>query len=84
MDTSHSLSSKNGVPELLRAVAKLQDSEVQELFWEIATLPQISAPVLQRTVALLSDVFEDSRDLSSDDMIKPPRRSSRLQRTPKQ
>jgi hypothetical protein len=82
MDAPQCHSSKTTVPNLLRIVANLEDSKVQELFGKIAILPQISAPVLQRTAALLSYVFEDSKDLSSDDLIKPPQRSSRLQKMP--
>jgi hypothetical protein len=46
-------------------------------------LPQISAPILKQTAALLTDVFEDSRDDSEEDHIRAPRRSGRLRKTPR-
>jgi hypothetical protein len=45
-------------------------------------LPQVSAAVLSSKAALLIDIFEHSMDVSDEDLIAPPRRSSRLVKTP--
>lgn len=66
------------VQALLRTIANLSDLEVQHIFKTLALFPQISAGVLETTAFLLTDVFEDSRNVSDEDFIRPPRRSTRL------
>jgi hypothetical protein len=70
------------VEDILREVAKLFDFEVQQVFQDIAMLSQVSTPVLTSTASLLTDIFENSRDVSNKDLITPPRRSSKLVKTP--
>jgi hypothetical protein len=70
------------VEGVLREVANMADSEVQEIFHHIAMLPPISAAVLKSTTARLTDIFENSRDVSEEDRSTAPRKSSRLVKTP--
>ena len=49
--------------EILRSIANLPDEHVEEVFQGTSRMPQISSVVLDRMAGLLSDMFEDSRDV---------------------
>jgi hypothetical protein len=70
------------VEDILKEVANLTDFEVQQVFQNIAMLLQVSASIPTSAASLLADVFENSKDVSDEDLITPPRRSSRLVKTP--
>lgn len=61
--------------EILRSVANLSDFDVEEVFLGIGRMPQISSVVLDRMAGLLTDIFEDSRD------VLLPCRSGRVTRS---
>jgi hypothetical protein len=71
------------VEDIFKEVANLSDSGVQQVFQNIVMLSQVSALVLTSAASLLTDIFENSRDVSDEeDLITLPRRSSRLVKTP--
>ena len=73
---------KSLVEGVLREVANMADFEIQQIFHHIAMLPPISAAVLRSIAACLTEVFENSRDVSKEDYSTTPRRSSRLVKIP--
>jgi hypothetical protein len=49
--------------EILRSIANLPEEHVEEVFQDIARMLAISSVVLDRMSCLLSDMFEDFRDV---------------------
>ena len=70
--------------EILRSIANLPDEHVEEVFQGTARMPQISSVVLDHMAGLLSDMFEDSRDvlLPSRGGRAPNRKASTSQYEP--
>ena len=66
------------VEEVLRAVANMADAQVEQVFRRISLMPQISSSVLGRMSELYTDLFQHSRDLSSEEKLRPTRRSNRI------
>ena len=70
--------------EILRSLTNLPGEHVEEVFQGIARMPQISSVVLDCMPRLLSDMFEDSRDvlLSYRGGQAPNRKASKSQCKP--
>ena len=49
--------------EILKFIANFPDEHVEEVFQGTTKMPQISSVVLDRMEGLLSDMFEDSKDV---------------------
>jgi hypothetical protein len=66
------------VEEVLRAVANMADAQVEQVFQGISLMPQISSSVLGKMSELFTDLFQHSRDLSSEEELRPRQKSNRL------
>lgn len=66
------------VEEVLKVVANMADAQVEQVFQGISLMPQISSSVLGRMSELYTDLFQHSRDLSSEEELRPTRRSNRI------
>ena len=53
----------SSVHAILRSIANLSNLDVKEVFQGVAIMPQISSALLNRMFGLLSDMYEDSRDV---------------------
>ena len=63
-------------------MANLSHDEVLQVFRDIATFPPVCAAVLNRTVAILTNVLDKSKEDSNKDLDEPHRRSERLKKVP--
>lgn len=70
------------VQNLLREVANLSNLEVQHVFRGVAHFPPVCAAVLNRTTALLTTVFAESREDLKEGSSKPRRQSEQLKKVP--
>ena len=70
------------VQNVLRVVANLSNDEVQQVFRGIAKFPPVCAAVLNRTTAILTTEFGESRRDLREGSDKPRRQSERLKKAP--
>lgn len=70
------------VQNVLRIVANLSNDEVQQVFSGIAKFPPVCAAVLNRTAAILTTEFVESRRTLREGLEKPRRQSERLKKAP--
>lgn len=70
------------VQNVLRIIANLSPDEVQQVFISVATFPPVCAAVLNRTAAILTTVFGESRRDFREGSDKPRRQSERLKKAP--
>ena len=62
------------VEKIMRLVANLPDDRVEEVFQGVGRMPQITSSVLNRMANVMSDMFEESREVP----VPSTRRSTRL------
>lgn len=70
------------VQNVLREVANLSHDKVQQVFRGVAKFPPVCAAVLNKTTALLTTVFAESRGDLKEGFPKPRRQSERLKKVP--
>ena len=63
MGETPTLPPPSSIHAILRSIANLSDLDVKEVFQGMAIMPQISSALLNRMSGLLSDMYEDSRDV---------------------